>query len=169
MSSQSTSPFAANFVQKQNRQNLLRVRRRQKLERLLQSFCFRDADVQLAERRWKASQIAIQEYDSGDDLSEMIIQKLEFRIRQLSGEVEDTQHPEPDYQHSYPVSRTSSHAQSRATEASSRAPRELVHRPRGEVDEWATLQVLRQNLQLKFTWHERKQCCSRLLQTRDRC
>ncbi len=137
------TPFPPKVAQ--NRESLLRVRRRQKLERVLQNFCFRDADVNLAERRWQASQFVIQDYDSGNEISDELLQNFEFEIRHLSGEFESAQTKRTETRESEPVSvtsRVSSHGPSiSGTDFSSNGERKMVQRPRGEVDEWATLQV----------------------------
>ena len=132
-----------------NRESLLRLRRRQKLERLLQGFCFRDVDLELAERRWKATQIVLsspESYDSGEELSDYLIHDLELKIKNITGEIEATQPKAVEqlrYNGSEPFSKPNSQSPSETTGLSSRAAHALIHRPRGELDEWAMLQVPR--------------------------
>ena len=53
-----------------SRETLLRLRRRQKLERVLESFCGKAGDLVEIRRRWVAAQNVLALYDSDHDFSE---------------------------------------------------------------------------------------------------
>jgi hypothetical protein len=123
-----------------NRESLLRLRRRQKVERLIQGFCFRNVDLRVAEQLWVAAQDVLLDYDSGEELSDNVISRLE---NQILSAVDLRITAESPYAASpSPTTHTERSSTEATTRGSSHHTHEPLRRPRGEVDEWATLQVL---------------------------
>ncbi|KAJ1479477.1 hypothetical protein T484DRAFT_2868226 [Baffinella frigidus] len=87
----------------EERQRVIRIRRRAKMEREIQSFCsLAGKSIEQVRTRLHFARQALEEYDSSDDITDPVLQRVQHRIEVLAGERSNV--PPPQNVFSPPIS-----------------------------------------------------------------